>query len=380
MKAPFWSPSFCVGIQELFSIGNVSEYILQKNAPFVLEKLFSASSAGGDNVVILERDDILGAACLMVFVQANWTGPTLPKTFPDPYREDCLNSLQLNGELCYPLVKFPWLLVLAQKLLSNTWWSCRASYTHQRLLDNPTPTIASFLESTLTTKTMESLVKEYGPELFVEAAFMMQIIGNQKSSEEFLSKASVSANFAHSLTGILGRRTKFQSFDVAQLAVTYRNSPGSSPDTTDTLALPQSVELNDEYLLDRPTLNQDEGEKSKPELSQVGQAILLAEGMHVLKFYAKDATVTEKALALIQRVLENPGDWCLYSSALFLRSQLESQKSRLIERSALQYQALVDQISQTLETCFPQRAAHIFASPLPPEWELDRSSQRAGWR
>lgn len=376
-----WSPSFCAGVNKLASIPDVEEYILRSAAVSRIKALVGSgqdSLSGGQ----VEKDDALGAVCLMAFLQANWTGPSLPASLPDLCRREALEALQLDGEVCYPLVKFPWLLVLSQRLLSNPWWVCRAAHAHQRLLDNPAPTIVALLESTLTEDAAETWSREHGgAELLVEAALMMQTIGNQGRSEIFLERASARSGFMHSLTGLPGRRTKFQSFDVVQLTVKCQEEEGKdhcSVVPTGDSRLPQSVALNDEYLLDGPSLSGGGGDamQGPARLSPVGQSILLAEGTHVLRFYAKDSTVTEKILALLHRVLENPGNWCLYSSALFLRSQLEAPKSRFVERSALQYQALVDQISQMPETSFAHRATHLFACPLPPEWELDRAQGR----
>lgn len=323
---------------------------------------------------IAQKDTTLAVACTLAFVQANWTGPLPPDSFPDLTRGESLKFLQVGGEAVYPLVRFPWLLVLAKAIFSNLdgyeWWYMRVLYLNQRILDNPSSVLA---------EAIEDLIKKYGDsmgvatkgESFVEAALMAQVNGNQKLSEDLLESACKLGEFSHHLTGVLGRRTKFQSFDIAQLTVKVKGKEASTiQEPTNNLGL-VNVELDDEYLLDRPNLN----ESLPSDISKVGLCILLAECSHVLRFYAKDATIAERAGALIQRVLDHPGEWCIYSSALSFRSFLESSRARMVERAALQYQALVDQLKST-DIPFEQRIPYFFSTPLQPDWELDRQQAK----
>ncbi len=56
-----------------------------------------------------------------------------------------------------------------------------------------------------------------------------------------------------------------------------------------------------------------------------------------------------------QRVLANPNNWLVHTMALLLKSRLESDKGRTVERAALQLQALVDQYGDTS----PEAAASL---------------------
>jgi tetratricopeptide (TPR) repeat protein len=360
--------ALCAGL-ELEGLEECPKFILEVEASKILEKILA------DTDVVVENGSILAAACLLAFVQANWTGPPCPESFPDLDRTDCLEKLSIDGETVYPLVKFPWLLVLGKWLAVSEgchWWSLRASYLNQRILDNISSTLTKDIECGIREHSVE-LGEAIGGEIYVEAALMSQHIGNQGLAEEMLQKAADISGFRHELTGILGRRTKFQDFDIAQLAVKIKaesvmtDQPQLAIPTSDT---PVSIVLRDEYLMDKAVLNE-----TLQNIPETGSAILLADSMHVLKFYAKDTTVIEKAAALVQKVLDHPGDWCVYSSGLFLRSQLESNRARFVERAALQYQALVDQIKST-KVPFEERARRVFATPLPPEWELDRAQAK----
>jgi tetratricopeptide (TPR) repeat protein len=64
--------------------------------------------------------------------------------------------------------------------------------------------------------------------------------------------------------------------------------------------------------------------------------------------------------------------------ALLLRSRLESTRTRTVERSTLQLQALVDQMKTTTETDgsnsapLSERLRYFHAIPLPSKWEMER--------
>ncbi|PJF17358.1 hypothetical protein PSACC_02794 [Paramicrosporidium saccamoebae] len=355
------SPGMAAGLEDFTRVGCPVEHLQIHNALEIFTEYLSTGT--------ICKDSALGTACVLAFVQANWTGPYLPESFPDPSHGECVKKLQMGGEAVYPLVRYPWLLVLAKECLDG-WWLLRALHLNQRLLDSPSSELVEMME-VLITANVSKLGELTAGESCVEAALIAQTNGNQKLSEDLIEAACKYSGFRHHLTGILGRRTKFQSFDVTQLAVKVEESaPRDLPKGSETTG-PANIELQDEYLLDRPDLN----EPLSGKISETGLAIIMAEAMHVLRFYAKDATVIEKAMALVQCVLEHPGNWCIYSSALFLRSSLESSRARFVERAALQYQALVDQMKDT-KVPFEDRVHCLFATPLPPDWELDRHQAR----
>lgn len=318
-----------------------------------------------------KSSSLYAVACILSFVQTNWTGPPQP-SLDTISPSDNIPKLADYGESIYALVKHGWLLATAEDILSKAsaeaaWWYLRALFLHSRLLDNISEGLVIKIEGLLSAN-VDRLAKIVGGEIYIEAALIYQHCNNQARAETMLQLASKLCGFKHHLTGILGRRTKFQDFDVAQLTVEHETEDKTATRSTiETKTSPTLIELQDEYLLDKPALN---CESASP-LSVVGKAILLAECMMIMCFHAKETAATDRLGALIGKVLDNPGEWSLYSSALFLRSRLESSKARFVERAALQLQALVDQI-KTIEVGFGPRIAQFFLSPLPPDWELDQ--------
>lgn len=57
--------------------------------------------------------------------------------------------------------------------------------------------------------------------------------------------------------------------------------------------------------------------------------------------------------------------------ALLLRSRLESNRTRTVERSTLQLQALVDQMP-TADSTIPERLLYFHSIPLPSKWEMEK--------
>lgn len=72
----------------------------------------------------------------------------------------------------------------------------------------------------------------------------------------------------------------------------------------------------------------------------------------------------------IRRVTEQPTNWMVHSTALLLKSRLESEAHRTIERAALQTQALVDQFDDDPESKVNERMSYLFALPFPSRWSL----------
>lgn len=294
MTLPKFPPWICLET-DLDTIENPAAFLLECKAPEIFQG-FVESGAIGDSI-----DPKIGCVSVLAFVQANWVGPPLKEDggFSDFHREFCLERLATDGEPAYRHTRFPWLLLLAKEIFSQgkspSWWLPRTLFLQQRILDSAAGSIMEIISKHMS-ENLDSVALRYGPELLVEASLMAQFYGNQRLSEDLLERAGRACGFHHRLTGILGKRTKFQTFDVSQLTVeTQLDSTLPSKQGPKNDAKPAKIELQDEYLLDGPQLKETFGS-----VSDIGRSILLAEAMHALKFYAKDSAVLEKAAALVQ--------------------------------------------------------------------------------
>lgn len=88
--------------------------------------------------------------------------------------------------------------------------------------------------------------------------------------------------------------------------------------------------------------------------------------------------VSSQISPYIERVLAYPRNWMIHSLALLIRSRLEATKSRTVERSVFQIQALVDQypLEETtkglLKPAAAERLEWFHCLLYPSTWELSR--------
>lgn len=320
---------------------------------------------------------------LKEFFRQNWLGPRSP--FTHPFFEHIKGKIQgktsvslvIDGEYPYRLVRQVDLLIFALDRLAVlaassedrtiTWWYLRALYLHQRVIDSSSPTLRSKIISLLKTKIGDILT---GLEA-VEAANLAQECEDEKLSQFYLDEAARLAGIQLSFVGKLGRRTIHQTFDVYQLTVSIVRNGEHQCCTSDHCASeqqPKNVALNDDMLRESVTFTETEAD-IKPRHLEL--TILLANARQLWRFHARDAEVNEKLEAFIQKILESPNSWQIYSAGLFWRSKLESDRGRTMERACLQFKALAEQVDyESADT--QNRFDWSFAVYFPTEWDCDR--------
>lgn len=282
-----------------------------------------------------------GIANLLLFVQLNWTGPSI-----EVKTGEC--SLSVCGEHPHPSVKGGYLLERALNLLKPFgWWYVRALFVHQKILDNPVADLR------------DKILSNFGDSLnwaqWIEAALINSYYGMEVEAMDALSRASQMLGFKYKLEGVLGKRMKHQQNEVTQLVVHTNKSKAAQEEIGP-----------DDDLIERP-----EFIRTVNEIPYA--AILMAHASILDRSSAKDASLSEHVLAFCEACLDCSA-WAIQSSALFLRSLHECTKGRLIERAALQLHALSDQVLNTSGN--EVRLNSIFISSLPPVWEILRHEGR----
>ncbi|KAI5240489.1 TPR-like protein [Aureobasidium subglaciale] len=402
---------------------------------------------------------IVGYAALLAFLQSNATGPPLPFTpsktvLPKDVAEDkqkvtalrqqLIACLAVDGIAAYRLTPNIELLCLAKVILGNSeilenipvsrWARLRVTFMHQRLLSEDCGTLQDKIFADV--DAVQERFFDVSPkgksaagnddakiEFLLERASIETFYGLDKKARTDLDEAALEQNFQFALTGILGRRTKFQQHDVSQLVVLAR-SARSAEDTNDATEVqqtegattgPKNLDLNDDTLLEnisfteKPTLNLDVQTKeslppalaeldpsNQPKLSPLDSIILLALASSITNTSPADGLTREETLPYATRVLEGgSSNWQVYTQGLLVRSRMEGYRSRTIERGLLQLQAVVDQvIADTTEapadsntdvtaTSFlrkgesedsapaSERLRYIFQIAAPTRWELE---------
>lgn len=79
----------------------------------------------------------------------------------------------------------------------------------------------------------------------------------------------------------------------------------------------------------------------------------------------------EQMEPFVERVLKSHSCWSVYSMGLLLRSRIEKQKIRKVDRATFQMQALVDQVKE-ISPSFAERMDNFFSVSCPSIWNLER--------
>jgi tetratricopeptide (TPR) repeat protein len=264
----------------------------------------------------------------------------------------------------------------------------------------------------------------------LESATIHTHHGHDKLAKDALKEATELRHFEFAVTGLLGKRTKFQQKDTSQLVVLAR-SVGDTTNSdcatdaavngntkalgSDNQALPAKLDLNDDTLLENISFTKrDDGTKNntiqdgsalpaslatldpekQPLLHPFDSIILLSEAASITNTNPADGLTREETVPYAIRVIDGgSSNWQVYTQALLLRSRIEGYRSRTVERGLLQLQALVDQViadtgstedseekkpttflpkaTETESAPASQRLLYVYALCSPTRWELE---------
>ncbi|KAI2641304.1 hypothetical protein GGS21DRAFT_367904 [Xylaria nigripes] len=189
------------------------------------------------------------------------------------------------------------------------------------------------------------------------------LLGNDSKARQALQDATSLSGFSYALSGALGKRTRFQENSFSQLVVLAKSlqlSSKPSEGQDEQVVAPSALPLNDDTMLEKikfdnddplsmksslPVQLQDVKPDHQPELRPVDQIILLTEATLKDTFSPSDSLTLEEILPFAVRVIEDKSvNWQIYTQALLVRSRIEMNRSRTVERGVLQMQAVADQV------------------------------------
>jgi hypothetical protein len=276
------------------------------------------------------------------------------------------------------------------------WWTYRCAFVHQKILENYSQTLQDIIFESLEALILPSLElnREIHTKYHLEKGLVYHYYKMDTKSVIEFTKAQECSRFLWNVTGALGKRTKFQTFDVSQLVVmasshedgqedkeTYiekENIIASNENVNNGYEVNHKVDnlkgfdlaLNNDTLLDKIAFTSDETNRGQKNLKVIDQCILLAFCMNVKNVNPADGLTNEEMMPYVCRVLEHPNNWMVHTMALLLRSRLEVSKSRKVERACLQLQTLVDQF-KTTDSTVSERLAYFFSIEMPAKWQLE---------
>ena len=241
-------------------------------------------------------------------------------------------------------------------------------------------------------------LREIQGRILLEQGVLDHILHNDKQAAEDFVRAAKANGLRYELTGAPGKRTKFQQFDVTQLVLLAqsrktpedRDKPGEkaieSHETNSTPeggvpTVPETLPLNDDTLLEKTEFTSSEQSSSstlsyldpnsQPPLDPLDQCIFLGLCLNVKNTSPSHGLTAEQMSPYIARVISHPLNWSVHTMALLLRSRLESNRTRTVERSTLQLQALVDQMP-TADSTIQERLEYFHGISLPSKWEMQK--------
>ena len=379
----------------------------------------------------------VGYAALLAFLQSNVTGPPLPfnsatTVFSEDVASDAkvvrtarkslLSGLALDGIAAYRLTPNIELLCLADAVFTSPailknikvarWAKIRVNFMHQRLLSEVSSTLQDLIyeDLAIVAEELEAAKKIPGFDEQAEGEFLLERStihthhGLDSFAREDIQNATKNRGFKFALTGLLGKRTKFQQKETSQLVVLAKSkvSPSSEqsvdkeePSTKiddvsndpSTATAPDKLDLNDDTLLesisftkkseiptdiqaisDVPQELQELDPSDQPKLQPLDSSILLSIASSIKNTSPENGLTREETIPYATRVLEGgSSNWQVYTQALLVRSRIEGYRSRTVERGLLQLQALVDQViadtanaESTTETQDGDAAANTF--------------------
>lgn len=345
----------------------------------------------------------LAVSCLHMFVQSNWTGPPVSFHVSDLLPAGLLSSqtqtlveaihssLLLDGESVYSLVANPFLLLLARVILTKCsskmdnlqllpWWTLRYISLHQQILEARSPELLSLAQSSmdkvLKCEAVLSEQRNLAIQFHLECVYTSLTYYEYQAAKEHIKKAQELSGLNINMTGALGKRTRFQQKYLAQLILEVRkqNQPDrtdeTSPTPTPQASLPKDYSLGDDTVLDQINLAEPD-QYELPDLSAEEQAVILGICTDFQKNNPVHKLTEEELLAFTSCILSQPKFWAVEVTALCLRTKLEKERTRCIERAMMQTQAIVDHFED--KNCpVTERLKVFYCCHAPPRWAVQK--------
>jgi len=317
---------------------------------------------------------------------------------------------------------------------SVAWWLLRANLVHQSLLDEAVPLPEGLTErltvlverfpalfvneddqiTSASSKESSSSSSDFIASLHLELGLAYHLIGSDRLASTSFAAAGRASGLEWELTGALGKRTRFQVKDLSQLVLLARSrerggkggtdakeadvevskeeNPADAEQAAPTAAttLPEALPLNDDTLLEETEFSRQQDPflqsqltdrlanldpANQPALHPLDQSLLLSFCLSQHNTSPEHGLTASEMAPYLARVITHPRNWSVHTTALLLRARLESTRSRTVERSALQLQALIDQMP-TSDSSTDERLKYFHQIPLPSRWEMENELAR----
>ncbi|RUS85374.1 hypothetical protein EGW08_006859, partial [Elysia chlorotica] len=344
---------------------------------------------------------IVAASCLQLFVQNNWLGPPtskdplqfLYKNLDEKVNKEASSELSMDGETVYTKSKFVQYLYISRVILldyrdrfkhlqSWDWWLMRCLVIQQSVLTDKSPTLkATITELIDEISKKEPLMSDDTDRntqimFHLEAGYSFHTYYEYKRAAEQFETAKKKAGITIELSGAMGKRTRFQQEDKAQLfLVMKRDQEQESSVVEDEVIeaeLPKILPLDDDTVLNEVAYT-DMDVNPKMKVSPFEQVLILGLMENYRRSRAEERLTTEEVLTYIAFIVRHVSNWNVAVCALNLRSKLEKDRRRTVERSMLQLEELANRASKSeTSPSISSRIPLFYAANVPPIWTVQR--------
>jgi len=321
-------------------------------------------------------------------------------------KKQMIEYLTIAGEIPYSNMKLLIFYVIAYEsfLKSSTFdeyfditklWRARILFLHNKMMKEPINELKeaiakNFKEFDLNSILEDKVINEHQSQsdlLFdynniikgmiqLEKSYSSLMYYKYKEAETLIEEARELFKLKISLTGAMGKKTKFQEFETAILVVDSKSSTATvkkdSNSLDDISEEPKIVKLDeDNPLLETPKINDKEKQLSTDDLSLYDQIYVNAFLNCLKKSNPDEDLLREIITAYINKSLGKSNDWVVHSKLLLHKSLAEDKKTKTIERSLLQMQSLCDQHSDRSPMPY-NRLRYIFTIDYPFIWNIKK--------
>jgi tetratricopeptide (TPR) repeat protein len=269
-------------------------------------------------------------------------------------------------------------------LATLPWWQLRSHLVHLALLDEPVGLDDTILSS-VAALIAQAPDADTAASISLELGLLHHRLGSDRAANQAFLAASRTSGLEFELTGAMGKKTKWQVNELSQLVLLAESRKRDGEDeNAKPLVVPDTLALNDDTLLEETEFTKvtqtGEGRlahidpSAQPALHPLDQALLLSLCLAQGNSSPAHGLTAQQMMPFVTRVVSHPRNWSVHTVALLLRSRLESNRSRTVERATLQLAALVEQMPTTDASVATaaERLQFFHQLPLPSKWEMER--------
>jgi len=262
-------------------------------------------------------------------------------------------------------------------------WRFRLLYLHTNLLPNLVMSIKESIFDNFN-KFEENLPKIFNDNLetvhslyLAEKSHIYLTFYKHSESDQTLEKIKNLLKLRIELTGRLGRKTKFQTFDTPVLVLETESSTINNKKDplervlSEDTSKPAFIELDEENpLLEKPKIT-DDNFLTSTDLSLFDQIYVEGVVDMLKRSFADEELLREIILTYTRKSLEKSNDWLVYSKTLLHKCRAEDKKTKTIERSLGQIKSLCDQYNDRSPNPY-SRLHNLFVIDYPYIWKLKK--------